>query len=332
MKNTNVFRSIGEKLPLFYVKSVEALLHYIRSKSTAEVYVGRAFVYSIILSILAAFLVAVIKFSILLLIIVPISTFLITHLIAYLLLLIMVDDRTKELEKNFPDALSLISANLRAGMIVNKAIWAAARPEFGPLEEELKDVGKDVLGGVPITEALINMGKRVNSEMIRQTMKLITEGIKSGGKLESLLSSIANDMRSMEMLREEVKANLAMYSLFIIFAAMIAGPTIYGISSKFVETTLKIQRPTVPEFVQQPVTLPLTLKVGSINSINITQSQINFFYYTIVIVIAFFSSLIYGILLSGRMKRGLRFTPIFIIGSILFFFLSKFVINLFFSL
>lgn len=102
--------------------------------------------------------------------------FLLVHLSSYLILVVVADKRAREIEESLPDALILISSNLRAGMMMDKAIWSAIRPEFGPLEEEISDLGKDVVGGKSFSEALVNMGKGINSEIVRQAVRLIDEG------------------------------------------------------------------------------------------------------------------------------------------------------------
>jgi flagellar protein FlaJ len=215
----NIFEVIGRVMPSFYVKSSGRFLEYIRARKSPEAYVGMVFIFSILIALTTSLLLFILDYSPLFLLSGFLISFFLAHLIPFSLLILIADDRAKQLEANFPDVLSLISANLRAGMTVDRAILSAARPEFGPLEDELNDVGKDVVGGIPITEALLRMANRIRSEKIKQTMRLITEGIKSGGELESLLSEIADDIRSIDMLKEEVRANLTMYTIFIFFAA-----------------------------------------------------------------------------------------------------------------
>ncbi|MEM5772674.1 MAG: type II secretion system F family protein [Candidatus Aenigmatarchaeota archaeon] len=318
-----IFKRIGAKMPSSYIKFSGKYLEYIRAKSTPEEYVGKVLVYSLLIAFIVSTLLFIFNLSIFYILLGFLVSFFLVHILPLFFLILIADDRARELEANFPDVLSLISANLRAGMTVEKAIWSAARPEFGPLEEELNDVGKDVVGGVPITEALLKMAKRIRSEIITQTIKLIIEGIKSGGELESLLSEIANDIRAMDMLKEEVKANLTMYTIFIFFAACIAAPLIYGISSKFVEISVKIQRPIISESVAGA---PIYLGIRS-GMISVTEPEIFFFYISLITIITIFASFIYGIMTSGRMRRGLRYTPLFFIVGLAIFILTKFLIN-----
>jgi len=322
---TKIFDKIGSTLPHFYVKSLEDLLYHTNIKLDAKTVAGRIFIYSLLTSAIAALIAFALKASVLIIVIAPLLTFFAFNLVAFSILTMIANNRAKQFEHNFPEALSLIAANLRAGMTVEKAILSAAKPEFGPLEDEMHAMGKDVVGGVPIGNALLNMGERVRSETVKQTMKLISEGMKSGGSLESLLSEIAEDLRSFDLLKEDVKANLAMYSMFIIFSACVAAPVIYGISSKFVDFSISLQRPIIGESTQ----LPIGLSYVS-GAITVTPFQVNVFYFSVITLVAIFASLVYGIMAEGNMKLGLKRMPIFIGIGLGIFILARFLINFLF--
>jgi len=322
---TEIFYKIGATLPHFYVKSLEDLLYYTNIKSDARTFAGKIFIYSLSTSVVAALIAFAFSAPVLIMIITLLVTFFAFNLITFSILTMIANNRAKQFEHNFPEALSLIAANLRAGMTVEKAILSAAKPEFGPLEDEMNAMGKDIVGGVPIADALMNMGERIRSDTVKQTMKLITEGIKSGGSLESLLSEIAEDLRSFDLLKEDVKANLAMYTMFIIFSACIAAPVIYGISSKFVDFSISLQRPIIGESTQLPVGLSYTS-----GAITVTPLEVNIFYFSVISLVAIFASLVYGIMAEGNMKLGLKRMPIFIGIGLGIFILARFLINLLF--
>ncbi|MBU0907056.1 MAG: hypothetical protein KKE05_02760, partial [Nanoarchaeota archaeon] len=60
----------------------------------------------------------------------------------------------KKMEEVFPDFISLMSSNLRAGMTVDRALVLSARKEFAPLDAEIMKVGKDILTAREINVAL----------------------------------------------------------------------------------------------------------------------------------------------------------------------------------
>jgi pilus assembly protein TadC len=58
-----------------------------------------------------------------------------------LVLFIAGDERGSGIERVLPDALRLVSTNLKSGSSINRAFLASARGEFRPLPEELKKTG-----------------------------------------------------------------------------------------------------------------------------------------------------------------------------------------------
>lgn len=313
-------------MPRRYLKNIEDLLISIRSKTSPEEYAGQTFVYSLLVSLLLLGISLVLGLPIVYFIVLPVLGFSITQLFLYFILFVAADKRAKEIEGYLPDALTLISANLRAGMTVDKAIWSATRPEFGPLEEELSELGRDVVGGKTFSEALVAMGKRVKSDIVKQTIKLIDEGIISGGGMENLLREIAQDIRTAERLKDEIKANVAMYVIFMFFAAVLAAPLLFGLSSKLIEMSGMIREPIkeVPAggIPGSPIKVPISIVQM------ITPDQILIFFVAEIIIITTFSGLALGLIQEGSEKRGLRYIPILILIGLVIFFMSKTIMGL----
>ena len=57
--------------------------------------------------------------------------------LVYAYLVLRIEDRKNKIEAVLPDFLQLASANVRAGMPIDRALWFAARPEFGLLSQEV---------------------------------------------------------------------------------------------------------------------------------------------------------------------------------------------------
>lgn len=315
-----LLKKIGSHLPHLYLNKIGELLTYIRSETPPERYGGQVLVYSLLISLALTGILFILNLPVTYLLVLFVLGFLLAEVFFYLILVLIADKRAKEIEGYLPDALILISANLRAGMTVDKAIWSATRPEFGPLEEEMSELGRDVVGGKPFSEALISMGKRIDSSVVKQTIKLIDEGIKSGGELESLLYEIAQDIRAAERLKEEIKANTAMYIIFMFFAAMLAAPLLFGMSIKLIEISGLIQEPieTVP--MAQLPGMPVSLMF---EKQRIGPDQIFLFYLIEIVIITSFAGLALGLIQEGSEKRGLKYLPALIVIGLATFLLSK---------
>jgi hypothetical protein len=315
-----VAKKIGSILPKFYRLKCQELLENADSKKSPEMFAGTAFLISILVLLFILGSTFLLNISLFYLITLSLLGFILTEVFLHLNLFFLGRQRVKRMEKFFPDVLILISANLRAGMTIDKSIWTASRPEFGPLSEELNKVGKDVVAGKPIDIALHDMAERINSVFIKQTMKLIVEGIKSGGKLESLLREIANDIRSMERVSEEIKTNLTMYVMFIFFAAGVASPFIFGTSFKFVEVSIDLQAMALE--VSEGATFVMGMNQGKII---LSAEQLGIFYICQITIIIFFASLLLGLIQKGDEREGLKYLPFMLSLAILIFFLARWV-------
>ena len=239
------------------------------------------------------------------------------------------DSKAREVEKVLPDALQLIAANVRAGMTIDKAIWLSARPEFGLLEEEIRLVGAKTVGGTSMKNALIGMTKRIKSEVLERTVRLINEGIESGGELAFLLEETANNIRTNQSLRKEIRSSVTTYSIFILFAAVIGAPMLFAISLFFVEVMGSLWTPQIFGAVSQAGGPIGGLVSGT--APQITVDELFWFAIACMITTTFFGALIIGLIQYGKESRGLKYLPLLMVGAIVVFFVARFFIGILFG-
>jgi len=241
------------------------------------------------------------------------------------------DSRAEEIEKILPDALQLMGANIRAGMTIDRAIWLSARPEFGVFEDEIKRVGAKTVAGKPIEKALMEMTKRIKSDILEKTVKLIIEGIAAGGEIANLMEEIANNIRVTRSLKKEIKSSVVTYSIFILFAAVIGAPALFSIGLFFVETMTKLWTPEVLGGVEAGSGFAGGGFFSKATGPQVTPTQLFWFAIASLMVMTFFGSLIIGLIQSGKEKIGLKFIPLLMSGAIIVFFVVHFVISLIFG-
>ncbi len=231
----------------------------------------------------------------------------------YLWLNLKADKIAREVETALPDALQLMAMNLKAGMTTERAILMATHHEFGPLERELTKVSKQVLSGKDIKDALLEMTERVRSSVLHRTVSILAEGIEAGGELSDLLNKTAEDLRNQRLIQQEIQANVMMYAIFIFFAAGIGAPLLYSISTFLVDVLGK----QFARFdVSQTAAAGVTFFRGRIN---LSSNFLLLFSFIALLITSVFSSLIIGIIKSGREKDGLKFIPIMILVSFVIF-------------
>lgn len=232
-------------------------------------------------------------------------------------------NRIKSMEHVFPDFISLMASNLRAGMTIDRALLASARKEFAPLDAEIMQVGKDILTGGEITSALQEMGKRIRSDEIRKTLQLIVSGIRSGGNMSVLLEETANNMRERMFVKKRASSNVLMYVIFIFFAVAIGAPILFALSTVLVEIMANMFSGIDVENVS--VNLPFT-----ISNINISTTFVFYFALVFIIASSILASLILGLVSKGEEREGFKYIFPLIITSVAVFLITRLIMMRYF--
>jgi len=240
---------------------------------------------------------------------------------AYFILKSTAYQRSKKIEGVLPDALRIISANMRAGMTIENALWSAARPEFGPFRDELSKVAADTFGGMPIEDALLAMPERVDSRLLERSTNLMVGGLRLGGRMTDLLDRIAADISSRQNLQRQIETSTTTYAIFIIFSALVAAPMLFAVSafySEINETTLTgvtsgLQINSAARARISTSGLPVLLPSVQENQIGF--EDIRLFSLGIIIITAFFASLLIAQIKEGEAHRGLSYVPFFVAGA-----------------
>lgn len=233
-----------------------------------------------------------------------------------------IDERRTEVEKVLPDFLQLAAANVRAGMQIEKAIWYAAKPEFGLLSKEVEIASKRIFGGETINEALDKLAERFNSRYLDRSIELIKEGIESGGEVAGILEKTAIDLRNQQIIHKEVSASMIMYSIFIGFSAAVGAPFLYVVSSKLISLFEKL-------WVSQPTTGIAVSQYSQINPTSpaITSAEFNLFAVIIVIITSIIATLIISVINTGKKSNFIKYILPFLVVSLGVFYVGRFIID-----
>ena len=307
-------------LPRAYIRKIEELQKYSGSKSGPGSFVRKALIMSTGAGAVAAGL-----FLEHALIIFPIVFFGIFCLMHGFLIL-AVEKRTIFVESILPDALQLMSANIKSGFIPSRALILSARKEFGPLSEAIKRAGKEMMTGKSLQESLQEVPKNIKSEVLETTINLVVKGIKAGGQLVALFEETSIDIRRRDSIKKEVKANILMYGIFIGFAGCVGAPVLYALSSYLVGTIGRLGSvASVPSEFQ--TRLPM-MKFGEMQ---IDEGFLFLFSIAAMVITTVFGGLIIGIIDTGKEKGGIKYIPIMLVTALSVFFISGLLINVMFG-
>lgn len=326
MRFYRFYKTVFRMMPKGYREWIKYQLDCANFSIPMDDYVGFSLLYGLTLGIILFLISFILRLTtVYMSIVLGISTFAVFEAVIHAIPLLVADKRAKFTDEILPDALRLISSNIRSGLTPDKAFLLSARPEFGPLEKQIRDSAKLTLSGLSIEEAIKNIPKKINSKALRRSIDLLVEGISRGGNLAGLLDELANDIRQTKILRNEVQAFVMMYAIFIFFAAGIGAPLLYGISSFLVKTMQEMgSRVSIDQSV------PTSMKFMTFQGIEISQDFLMYYISISLGITAFFGSLLMGLIQEGKEKAGLKYIPILLIVSLsVFFFTRMFVERMF---
>lgn len=232
--------------------------------------------------------------------------------------------RARKVEGILPDFLLLIANNIRSGLTPFAAFRQSARPEFGVLSEEAKLASAKSLGAQSFEKALQQLGARIDSRMLRDTVSLFAQSLKSGSHLAKLLESCALDLRRMQELRKEMVSSVRTYVLFVAFVALIATPLLLAISIQFLSMLQGIQ-------AEQALSTTAA-QVSFINPhIGVSASTMQSLSFILLLGNSLFAGLFLGVLNKGKLKHGLRYFIPIAFASIMMFFAFQYAVSRLFT-
>src|SRR3989344_3761980 len=231
-----MYRTISRLIPRKIREHFKLLIKQTDVKTDPDALIGFVVIFGLGLSLFFSFITAsVFNTNV---IILTLLIFIIYIVIIYMLLLVRSKKKSSQIEAALPDALQLMSGNLRAGMTTDRALLLSSREEFGALKYEIDIIGKEITSGKEIEQSLMNMTKRVRSSRLEKAIYLIVSGLKAGGELAALLDQTAENLRNEKVVDEKVRSNILLYIIFIFIAVGFGAPMLFGLSSYLVEITI----------------------------------------------------------------------------------------------
>ena len=333
-----IYTTMARLTPGKYRKYLEQMLEYAGEKRSVDFWIGSA-------SVLAVLVFAIMVLSQIIFfpakemefaetiplafpsiyVILALISFLLVQFLVYIVIYFKALDRTKRVEESLPDALQLMSANLKAGMTPFQSMKLSARKEFGPLKEEIEYATTKALGTESFAEALLNMAKRIQSPTLDRSMKLFATSMKSGGHLAQLLEDLANDIAETRTLKKELVTNTKMYSILIMFMVIVGAPLLLAVSIQFIRIILNMQGAAGTT----EVGFGMAFLAGAIT---LTPEFLTKMSIALLFITSLLASMLMGVIVEGKEKYGLKYAPLVITASLILFAISEHVISGFLSI
>ena len=220
--------------------------------------------------------------------------------------------RKVDIEEVLPDFLQLTSANINAGMTIDKALWYAVRPRFGVLAKEIETVAKETMSGVDLKVALEKFASRYDSAILKRSVSMLNEGIEAGGKIGDLLNRISLNIQEQKTLIREMSANVTTYVIFISFASIVAAPFLFALSGVLINVVHNLGT-TLSDTKTASAAVPIGL---TFSGTGVTNSDFKIFAVTSLSITSLFSSMMISAIKKGNVKSGIKYIPMFIFASL----------------
>ena len=130
-----------------------------------------------------------------------------------------IDYRWKRaVDEHLPDLFRSIVQAQETGMTLPRALEEAAKRDYGPLTAELRKMNAQISWGMTFEEALVALGKRVDTVLVQRTVPLIIEANRSGGHVEKVFDPMGKFVQSTLLLHKERRNQTRPY-IAIIYVA-----------------------------------------------------------------------------------------------------------------
>ncbi len=219
------------------------------------------------------------------------------------------------LEERLADFLRDLAESSRSGQTLHEAIITASGGEYGELLPEIKKMAIQISWGTSATEALTRFSKRVNTPLVKRAVTLINEASAAGGDVSKVLEAAANDTKEIQMLNRERKIQMSLYVAVIFVSFMVFLVVILIVYATFVPQMKK--NAEQQERQQAGDTEEGGLggaEVGaSFSPVGVDFDGIKLVFIFAALVHALGDGIVAGLMGSGRITDGLKFSFVMII-------------------
>ena len=124
----------------------------------------------------------------------------------------------RAIDEHLPDLFRSIVQAQETGMTLPQALEEAAKRDYGPLTAELKRMTAQISWGMSFEDALLAMGRRVNTVLVQRTVPMIIEASHSGGHVEKVFDPMGKFIQTTLLLDKERRTQTRPY-IAIIYVA-----------------------------------------------------------------------------------------------------------------
>lgn len=223
-------------------------------------------------------------------------------LLPFMLGFLSKESRYKEKEEKFLEFTRDLVENVRSGTPISKGIMNLSNRNYGTLSKHVGKLANQLSIGITLSDAFATFAKDTKSKVISRAVDLISEAERSGGRIDTILSSVSSSVNQIEQLRKERKAAISNlvtqgYLIFFIFIIIML----------------------VLEFK----ILPLVSDLGgggagmSMTTSSTSSDDLSTPLFVMILVQSFFAGLVIGKISEGSIKSGFKHSFILLAVTLL---------------
>ncbi|MCK4996821.1 type II secretion system F family protein [Candidatus Pacearchaeota archaeon] len=211
--------------------------------------------------------------------------------VPFMLTLLFGQSKQREKEVKFLEFARDLVETVRSGAPISKSIMNLSNRNYGTLSPHVSKLANQLSIGITLTTAFGTFARDTKSKVISRAVGLISEAERAGGKIETVLESVANSVNQIEELRKERKAAVSNlitqgYMIFIVFIIIML----------------------VLEFKILPLVTDLGAGegIGGANSTPVDSDDFSMPLFVMLLVQSFFAGLVIGKISEGTIKNGIK--------------------------
>ena len=215
---------------------------------------------------------------------------LIAGLLPFMISFLLGQSKQKEKEEKFLAFVRDLVETVRSGAPISKAIVNLKNRNYGSLTPHVQKLANQLSVGLTLTMALNNFAVDTKSKVISRAVGLISEAERAGGKIETILDSVASSVNQIEQLRKERKASISNlvtqgYMIFFVFIIIML----------------------VLEFKILPLVSGLEPTEGlKVSTSTVDANELSMPLFVMLLVQSFFAGLVIGKISEGTISSGFR--------------------------
>ena len=299
---TKMAAFVKRTFPEKFLANIDRRLESTKILLAAEEYVGITLLATIVLCVVVGFVGLFLRLPIPPFLLVPVVGIVSFPALTLWAPRYLAQRRAAELERVLPDALRQMASTLRAGVGIDATLDDIAKSRYGALSDEFGRVVTEVKRGRTLESALLALARRSNSPLYERAFRLIVEGIERGAALASVLDAVAGDIKEVHAIQRERRSATTQQVMFLFAVALFAVPFIVGL-------TVGVGG--------------ITIGGGPAAGGGGLPPEMGTIAMAYIMIQAFICGLAVGVIRYGQMSRGLGYSIIFVIASVVVFSLAQ---------